>query len=352
MRKLRFGIAGAGFWANYQLAGWHETGGAVCVAIADPRSEAAEHLAVKFGIPAVYKDVEAMLASEQLDFLDIASNVESHAPLVLMAANRRLNVVCQKPMATTIEEAQLMVEACRSAGVLLLINENWRWQAPIRAIAHVLEGGEIGTPFRARIDMISGFPVFVNQPALKHLKQFILTDLGTHLLDTMRFLFGEPRSLYCQTQKVHSDIAGEDVASIMLRTRSEASVIVNMAYAENFLERESFPETFVFVEASKGSLELGPGCELRATTASGTQRRSIRSPEYSWADPAYAVVHASIVPCQVDLLRALGGEGHAETEANDNLRTARLVAAAYDSAAKNQVIVFDEHGRSTLAERA
>ena len=58
--------------------------------------------------------------------------------------------------------------------------------------------------------MISGFPVFANQPFLKELEQFILTDLGSHTLDTARFLFGEAESLYCQTRRVHPDIKGED----------------------------------------------------------------------------------------------------------------------------------------------
>jgi D-apiose dehydrogenase len=64
--------------------------------------------------------------------------------------------------------------------------------------------------------MISGFPVFNNQPFLKELEQFILTDLGSHTLDTARFLFGEASSLYCQTRRIHADIRGEDVATIMM----------------------------------------------------------------------------------------------------------------------------------------
>jgi predicted dehydrogenase len=48
------------------------------------------------------------------------------------------------------------------------------------------QSGAIGKPFRGRIDMLSGFPVFVNQPFLKQLEQFIITDLGSHTLDVAR----------------------------------------------------------------------------------------------------------------------------------------------------------------------
>ena len=66
-----------------------------------------------------------------------------------------------------------MVAACRRARVPLFIHENWRWQTPIRQLKRVLDEGHIGKPFRARIDMISGFPVFRNQPFLRELKQLV-----------------------------------------------------------------------------------------------------------------------------------------------------------------------------------
>jgi predicted dehydrogenase len=119
-------------------------------------------------------------------------------------------------MAPDLGTAEEMVRVCQAAGVPFFIHENWRWQTPIRHLKQALSEGSIGTPFRARLNMISGFPVFANQPFLKTLKHFILTDLGSHILDTTRFLFGEAESLYCRTHQVHTDIAGEDVATIML----------------------------------------------------------------------------------------------------------------------------------------
>jgi len=204
----------------------------------------------------------------------------------------------------------------------------------------VLAEGSIGTPFRARLNMISGFPVFANQPFLKTLKHFILTDLGSHILDTARFLFGEADCLYCQTHQVHTDIAGEDVATVMLEMGGRTSVTCYLAYAENYLEQDHFPQTYIFIEGTEGSLQLGPDYWLRVTTKEGTLARRVPPPRYAWADPAYDVVHSSIVPCNADLLKALKGQGRAETTGEDNLKTVRLVFAAYDSAEKQQVIHF------------
>jgi predicted dehydrogenase len=78
------------------------------------------------------------------------------------------------------------------AGVPLFVNENWRWQCPIRQFKAQLDSGRIGKPFSARIDMISGFSVFKNQPLLAELEQFIITDLGSHTLDVARYDWANP----------------------------------------------------------------------------------------------------------------------------------------------------------------
>jgi predicted dehydrogenase len=122
-----------------------------------------------------------------------------------------------------------------------------------------------------------------------------------------------------------------------MRMGDGVDVTCNLSYASR-TEQERFPETFAFIEGERGSVELKRGGELRLTTADGTASRMIEPPVYAWADPAYAVVHASIVDCHRDLMRGLRGEATPETTAEDNLRTVRLVHAAYESAATGRAI--------------
>ncbi|HZO90870.1 MAG TPA: Gfo/Idh/MocA family oxidoreductase [Chthonomonadaceae bacterium] len=340
MHPLRFAIFGAGFWARYRLSGWKELEGAQCVGLCDPIRAKAEALARALDVPRVYDDPEELLRREQLDFVDIVAPVGAHSPLVHLAAARGLPVICQKPMAPSLAEAEQMVAACREAGVSFYIHENWRWQTPIRKARQALVEGHIGTPFRARIEMISGFPVFANQPYLKDLEQFLLADMGSHILDVARFLFGEAESLCCQIQRVHPDIQGEDVATVLMKMGGKTTVICTMAYAENALEHDRFPETYLFVEGEKGSLELGPDYWLRMTTEAGTHAKRYPPHHYSWADAAYDIVHSSIVPCNANLLRALRGEGEAETSGEDNLKTVRLIYAGYESARTGEAVRF------------
>jgi len=334
---LRFAIAGTGFWSRFQLAAWRELRGAECVALYNRTRGKAEALAREFGIRAVYDDVGEMLRREELDFLDIITDVATHNRFVLLAAERGLPVICQKPMATSLEEARQMLDACRQAGVPLYIHENWRWQTPIRQLKTELAEGRIGAPFRARIQYCTSFPVFDNQPFLKEIEQFILTDMGSHILDVARFLFGEAETLYCRTRRIHEDIQGEDVATVVMTMTGGTTVICDLSYASR-TERERFPETYIFIEGTRGSLDLGPDYWIRVTTAEGTHARRHPPPRYPWADPAYDLVHASIVPCNADVLRALQGKGKAETAGEDNLKTVQLVFASYESARNGQVV--------------
>ena len=342
---LRFAIFGAGFWTRYQLAAWRELRGAECVAIYNRTAAKAEALAREFGIPAVYADAAKLLREVKPDFVDNITEVGGHKPLSLLCAKHRVPCICQKPMAASLADARTMVAAFHRTKTPFFVHENWRWQTPMRALKMILESGVIGAPFRARLTMISGFDCWANQPALRELEQFILTDLGTHVLDVTRVLFGEANSLYCQNQKTLAPaVKGENVSTLLLSMgAARTSVVVELGYAKTPLEpgtRECFPQTRAFVEGPRGSVELCANYIIRATTARGTLVQRHAPTRYPWANPAYDIAHASIVDCHRNLLGALQKKNRGETTGADNLKTLELVFAAYDSAKSGQVIQF------------
>jgi predicted dehydrogenase len=347
MTDLRFGVFGAGFWARYQVAAWQEVEGARCVAIYNRTVPKAEKIARDFGIPAVYGSPDEMLEREKLDFLDIITDGSTHCQYVLLAAAHKLPVICQKPMANTLADAEKMVRVCREAGVPFFVHENWRWQAQIREFKKVLESGEIGVPFRARIFLVSDYPVFTNEPSLAELDEFILKDLGTHLLDVARFLFGEADSLYCQTHQVHKGIKGEDVATVMMRMGGKTTVTCYVGFPGNYLENDVFTQTLMLVEGDQGSAELDRHYWIRVTTQSGTRSKRYPPQYRPWMLPDYVASHSSIARCHAHLLQALRGEAMAETTGEDNLKTMRLTFAAYESARSGNVVRFDNEGGLT-----
>ena len=337
---LRCAIIGTGFWANYQIAAWLEIPGVQIVALYNRTKDKAEAMNQKFGLSAtVYNDYDALLKNETIDFVDIITDVDSHEMFTIMAAEKGIDVVSQKPMAATLAQANNMVATCKKAGVKFFIHENFRWQAPIRKLKNALDAGVIGKPFKARVSFCSAFPVFDNQPFLATLDRFILMDIGSHVLDICRFLFGEASSLYCLSKRVNPAIKGEDVANVLMEMNNGIHCYAEMSYA-SILEKEAFPQTLVLVEGEKGSLHLTNDFELKVITRDGVIIKEIIKPKnYSWVDPAYTVVHSSIVDCNSDILNGLKG-GLCETTGADNLKTVDLVWKSYESAATAKKITI------------
>lgn len=338
-QPLRFAMAGTGFWSRYQLHGWRELPGCECVALYNRTRVKAEALGKEFGIRTIYDNYDEMLANERIDFVDIVTGAEQHAAMARLAADRGLPVVCQKPLSTDLSSATAMVAHARQHGTALLVNENWRWQSQIRAFAAALRTAPLGKIWRAHVHYWNSFPVFDNQPFLRELDRFILMDIGTHILDTIRFLFGEAASVYAQTHRVTRNIKGEDAASALFKMRNGMTVYANMSYASR-VSGERFPEVFITAEGEDASVSLDSDFNVRVTTRNGTSPTRHPPPFYSWADPRYAVVHASIVEAQRNLLAHLGGEKTAETTGEDNLHTLQLVAACYESASRGEAVTL------------
>ncbi|MCB0670228.1 MAG: Gfo/Idh/MocA family oxidoreductase [Saprospiraceae bacterium] len=341
MTKPRLAIIGCGFWSHYQTAAWKELDDKVeIVALCDKDLNKAKTQAEHFGIRRIYNDAGELLKNEKFDLVDIITDVDSHASLVKIFADYGKAIICQKPMGPSYSIAEEMVRYCRNKNVRFFIHENFRWQKPIRLLKKLINDGLIGKPFKSNIKFCSSFPVFDNQPFLAELEQFILTDVGTHILDIARFLFGEVDSLYCQTHRINPMIRGEDVANVFMKHLGGVHCYAEMSYA-SILENEAFPQTFILVEGEHGSLHLGPEYQIHCTTKGETVNYEATPDVFGWSLPDYALIHTSIYECNLNILEDLLGKGKAETTGEDNLKTVKLVFDAYDSAAENRVIQLD-----------
>lgn len=345
MQTKRVAVVGCGFWSRFQIPAWYEVPGVRVSATVSRNPDRARRACELARADAWYTDLEEMLDKHECDLVDIVSSVEAHREQVELCARRGVPVICQKPMADTFEDCVAMVEACREADVWFGIHENWRYQAPIQALGRLLDSETIGRVFRARLTFSCSFPVFENQPALAEASRFIVSDVGSHLLDAARFLFGEVESLFATVSRGNPGIKGEDVATILLKTVSGAAVTIELSYASR-MENEAFPQTFAVIEGTAGSIELRRDFEIRVTDNLGTRQVFATPHHYPWADPDYAIVHASIVGCHTDLFQAFCEGRPAPTSGRDNLRTMELVFGAYESAETGSVFVpkLPRHG--------
>jgi predicted dehydrogenase len=343
-QPLRVGIIGCGFWAQFQIAGWLQQSGVEIVGLFNRTRAKAEALSERFGGVPVFDTAEDLLTRSGLDVADVITSEETHREYVLLAAQHGVNVICQKPMASSLPDCREMVAACGQAGVRLMVHDNWRWQTPIRRFIEQLARGEIGRAFRAKILYAHDFPVFENQPFLAKLEHFMLMDMGTHILDCVRALFGEADSLYCRTAQVTPGIAGEDVATLLLQMRNGLHCTVCLSYASP-MEQRCFPQTLIHVEGERGSLELAPDYWIRQTVGGVTTSFRVPPPVYPWADPQYLLSTTSVAPANAEFAACLCSGRPSETEGASYLETMRLVFAAYDSAERNTVVRMEEFAK-------
>jgi predicted dehydrogenase len=301
------------------------------VAVCDRDEQKAQAAAEAFNIPCWYGDAAEMLGAEALDFVDIVTTMPSHKALVLLAASRKIPAIVQKPFAPTWQECLDMVEACRSAGVALMVHENFRFQSPILEVRRVLEAGTIGELTWGRINWRTGYDIYAGQPYLAREERFILLDIGVHVLDLARVLMGEVERVFCETQSIRPGIAGEDMATILLKHSNGAVSVVDCSYATKRIP-DPFPEVLLEIEGRRGSLILSPGLELRVTSDGLTTTGSLRTPLLPWTSEPWHVSQESVLSTQKHWVECLRGKREPETSGRDNLKTYALVEAAYESA--------------------
>jgi predicted dehydrogenase len=335
-RPLQGALIGCGFFARNHLHAWHQLGGAEIVALCDGHAGRLAETAAMFGIARTYTSAEALFENERLDFVDIATTVSSHRPLVEMAAAAGVPSICQKPFAPTLDDARAMVCACEQANVALMVHENFRWQTPIQAVRAVLDAGTIGQPFWGRVSFRSAFDVYSGQPYLATDERFILQDLGIHTIDIARFLFGDVATLSARTRRVNPQIRGEDVATLLMQHDSGLTSVVDCSYA-TALPTELFPQTLVEIDGSAGTLRLGADYTLTVHSRSGgTQTSRCEPPLHGWAQRPWHNIQDSVLNIQSHWCDCLRSGRTPQTSGRDNLHTLALVEAAYASAAQGQ----------------
>lgn len=140
---MRFGLIGAGFIAHAHASAYRQVPELELVAVTDLSQESARSLATDFGAR-VCASVDELLADPAIEAVDICTPTYEHRRLVEKAAAAGKHVLCEKPMARTVEDADAMIAACREAGVMLMVGHVMRWEATAERARQVVESGALG----------------------------------------------------------------------------------------------------------------------------------------------------------------------------------------------------------------
>lgn len=334
---MKIALIGCGFFAENHLHAWADLGGADVVAICDVDPNRLALVGDQFNIARRHTSAEDMFADGGFDAVDIATTVPTHRSLVELAARNKVHVICQKPFAANMADARAMVAAFEGAGKVLMVHENFRWQSAVRRVIDELRAGTIGTPFFGRISFRSGYDVFAGQPYLAEGERFIIEDLGIHILDIARALFGDVDRLAATTKRVNPAIRGEDVATILLAHSSGVTSVVDCSYATR-RKPETFPESLIEIDGDAGMMRLDAGYQLTLQTSDGKRVFDLSPPVLAWASRPWHNIQQSVLAIQEHFVACVAAGTEPETCGTDNLQTLALVEAAYLSAAEGRMV--------------
>lgn len=211
MQAKKVGVIGAGLWGKAQAEVFASHPGIDLVAICDLDGPRAEGLATQYGARP-YSDVERMFADEALDAVGIATPDHAHRDVVIAAAEAGVAILVEKPLATTVEDAEAISRVVRERGVRVMVDFHSRYSPPINVAKDSIDRGDLGTVVSAyfRLNDTIDVPLDMLSWAAE---SSILWFLGSHAVDTLRWFTGsEVSRVYAKEIRKVLASKGHDMA--------------------------------------------------------------------------------------------------------------------------------------------
>ncbi|WP_456364693.1 gfo/Idh/MocA family oxidoreductase [Priestia aryabhattai] len=275
MAKVKIGVIGCGSIAQHRHLPEYKMNEQVeLVAVCDINTERANSVAQQYGVKA-YANYEELLASGTVEAVSVCTPNYLHAPISVAALNSGVHVLCEKPMATSEEEAKAMIEAAKTNGKKLMIGHNQRFVASHQKARELIEKGEIGKIYSFRTAFGHGGPEGWSVDGkeswfFKKDEAFIgaMGDLGVHKTDMLRYILNEEIvEVGAFVESNAKDFANvDDNAVCVLKTESGIIGTLAASWAYNGKEDNS---TIVYGEKGILRLEDDPTYSLVAQYATG-----------------------------------------------------------------------------------
>lgn len=327
---LRTGIAGFGFIAEAGHLHAYQSGtGFAAVAVADPCRKRWSAIARALPEARIYEDAREMMAKEKLDVLDVCTPPSHHASLALEGFARGLHVVCEKPLATTSEEARQMVEAARDARRVLYPGHSYRFAPVMRAARDVIGSGLVGRPRLAsvatyRTTHALGVPEW--RPDWRREQALagggILMDHGPHTFYVAFDWFGAyPTSVSARVRALGGGEVEDDVVTT-LRFPDDRLLHVHLTW------NAGFRKVIYTVHGDRGGFRIEDD-KLEVTRSSDEARETSESAFSSnWKDAGHG---GWFIELFKDVARAIASRDFVGREAEDSLHALEVIDAAYAS---------------------
>lgn len=333
MKKLKGVCIGAGYFSQFHFEAWQRIETVEIVAICDLNITKAEEACRQFGISKFYTDYEEMFVSEHPDFVDVITAPQTHVEIIEKAATMGVHVICQKPLAPTLQESLQLADIVRDSDIRFMVHENFRFQPWHRELKKLISERTIGERLfsvNVRMRMGDGWQndaYLSRQPYFREMERLLIYETGIHFIDVYRYLLGEIDSVYAKLKTLNKAIKGEDFAWVHFDFNSGAlGLFDGNRYNESTAENPRLTFGAMLIEGEKGSLRLYEDGRITIQKLGGVEEVH----DYAFEDINFA--GDCVFRTQLHFVRNLLSGDSFETSVEDYLKNISVQEAIYESA--------------------
>jgi predicted dehydrogenase len=303
------------------------------VAGANRGRERLEAFGRKWGVSALYQDAQAMLDQEQLDIVCIATHPELHKAQVIAAARSGVKgILCEKPIALSLAEADAMIGACDKAGVVLLINHSRRWSPVYHQAQKRVESGAIGQ----LLTIVGHCQGVKPHPAWRAAEEGPLLHDATHTFDAFRFFAGDVQWVLGTAVRRSHPYRVEDQSLSILQFKSGVSGI---AVVNELTEYARFD---VELQGTHGKIALGSSGNGLWSSVPSVRAVYERDPTFDWQHLAPGAFPetpptSSIQEAAKEMVLCLDTGKAPSSSGRDGRAALEIVMAIYESQRRGNV---------------
>ena len=339
MKKAGFGVIGLGTFGRNHVAAYAEHPFAELVAVCDVKEELAKETADSYNVK-YYVDYREMLEDPRIEAVSVATPDFLHKEPVIACSEKGKHILCEKPLATTVDDAEKMVSAVEKAGVTMMVDFHNRWNPPFALTKESVEKGELGEPVHAYIRLND--TIYVPTKMLSWAdKSSVLWFLGSHSVDLVRWIFNsdavEVYATYGMKVLRTRGIETPDYYQYVIRFGNGAVVM----FENSWILPESLPTIVDFVAEltfAKGCVYIDPiqhGAFKKFTEDSGSYPNVIGGPMVIHGRRTGFVNEsiAHFVDCIVQ-------DREPVATGRDGLAVTKILCAVEESARKRKLVVI------------
>jgi predicted dehydrogenase len=255
---LHFALVGCGRIAqrHAQLLGHKQIAGAKLAAVCDLQAERARKFGEDFDVP-YFSDLHAMMEDAPIDVVSVLTPGGLHAENIVALAPYRKHIVVEKPMALTLDDADLMIEACASNGVKLFVVKQNRFNVPIVKLREAVDAQRFGRLFlgTVRVRWCRTQDYYDQDPwrGTWALDGGVLSNQASHHLDLLEWIMGDVESVFAKGITALARVETEDTAIATLKFKNGALGLVEATTAT----RPKDLEGSISILGEFGSVEIG-----------------------------------------------------------------------------------------------